>query len=318
MADVCVRELAKELNWKQVAGNEESLDRPILIADINRPGLELTGYFDHTEKKRIVVLGEKEIHYINEKMDEIAQRRNFEEIVNDVTPCILVTRGNKCPEILKEIADRKDFPVFETDELTTDQSIEIFNILEEKLAPFEVMHGELLQVHGIGVMIIGESGMGKSEIALELVKNGHQIIADDRIDCYKIHNRIIGKTPPLLEGFMEMRGVGIINVARMYGVGSYAKECEISLQIELVHFDGSKDYDRVGIEEKEYVDIMGVKMLKLTIPVTVGRSMATIIESAVYHCMLIREGKDAAREIESKVLAEIRKNEEEEHEAISK
>ncbi len=317
MSQAYVEDLAKKLNWTQVVGSEESLKRPILIADINRPGLELTGYFEHMQKKRVVVLGEKEIHYINEEMDEIAQRRNFEQIINDITPCILITSGYECPEILKEIALRKDFPIFKTNDFTTSQCIEIMNILEEELAPSIVMHGELLQIHGIGVMIVGESGIGKSEIALELVKKGYQIVADDRIDCYKVHHRIIGKTPHLLEGFMEMRGVGIVNVSRMYGVASYAKQCEIALQIELVQFDGTKDYDRVGIEEKEFIDIMGVKILKLSIPVTVGRPMATIIETAVHHFLLLRDGKDAAREIENKVLEEIKKNEEENNEVVS-
>lgn len=305
MSDVCVKDLVTTLGWKQIAGNEESLKRPIYLADINRPGLELSGYFDYGQKKRLVVIGNKETHYITNKMDEVAQRRSFEFITSDITPAIVITNNNECPEILVEVANRKDFPVFVAPGTTTETSIQIMNVLDEKLAPSTILHGELLRVHGIGVMITGDSGMGKSEIALGLIQRGHQLIADDRIDCYKIHNKLIGRTGQLIEGFMELRGVGIINVGRMYGVGAFAKECEISLKIELVPFDDTIDYDRVGIEEKEYVDILGVKVLKLQIPVSMGRPMATIIETAVYHYMLLRDGKDGAKEIENKVLAAI-------------
>ena len=309
---VTIKDLADYFNWTQIAGDKESLKRPIHLADINRPGLELAGYFEYGQQKRVVVIGNKEIHYITNKMDEIAQRRNFEFITSESTPGIVITNGHACPEVLKEIANRKDLAVFSTNETTTNTSVRITSYLDEKLAPSIVIHGELMRIHGIGVMIVGESGMGKSEIALSLIQKGHQLIADDRIDCYKIHNNLIGRTSRMLEGFMELRGVGIINVARMYGVGSYAKECEISLQIELVPFNDKADYDRVGIEEKEYVDILGVKILKLQIPISMGRPMATIIETAVFHYMLLRDGKDAATEIENLVLQEIEKNEEEE------
>ncbi|MDD7280952.1 HPr(Ser) kinase/phosphatase [Floccifex sp.] len=311
MCKVTTKKLANKFNWKQITGNEESLHRPILLADINRPGLELAGYFDYAQQKRVVVIGNKEIHYIINKMDEVAQRRNFEFITNESTPAIVITNGHDCPPVLAEIANRKNIAVFSTEENTTNTSVKITSYLDELLAPSIVMHGELMRIHGIGVLIVGESGMGKSEIALSLIQKGHQLIADDRVDCFKIHNNLIGRVSPMLEGFMELRGVGIINVARMYGVGSYARECEVSLLIELVPFDDKIDYDRVGIEEKEYVDILGVKILKLQIPVSMGRPMATIIETAVFHYMLLRDGKDAAKEIEHLVLEEIKKNAEE-------
>ena len=318
MAKVTVRDLAKKLKWIQLCGDDESLNRPIYLADTNRPGLELTGYYAHAQRKRLVVLGDREIHYIHNKMDEVEQRKNFEFITSEKTPAIIITNGADCPEILREICERKNFPVFKTMNDTTHCTINITNFLDEKLADSIILHGELLNIYGIGVMILGDSGMGKSEIALELIKRGHQLVADDRIDCYKIHNMLVGKAPELLDGFMELRGVGIINVARMYGIQSCAHESSIDFQIQLEPFDDTLDYDRVGIEEREYVDVMGVKILKMHIPVSMGRPMSTIIETAVTYYMLLRDGKDSAVEFENKVVSQIEKNKEKENGTLSK
>ena len=251
MAKVIVRDLAKKFMWTIVTGDSDSLNRPLTLADTNRPGLELAGYFPDTQTKRLVVLGDKEIGYIEEQMDEISQRRSFEFLTGDNTPCIVVAHGHECPPVLKEIAQRKNFPVFKTEHQTSHAIVSITNYLDECLAESVIIHGELVRVFGVGVLITGRSGMGKSEIALELIKRGHQLVGDDRIDCYKIHDDLVGRTTPMLEGFMELRGVGIINVSRMYGVGAVAHETQIEFQIDLEPFNDSYEYDRVGIEEKE-------------------------------------------------------------------
>ena len=200
--------------WTIVCGDSNSLNRPLTLADTNRPGLELAGYFPDTQTKRLVVLGDKEIGYIVEQMDEISQRRSFEFLTGEKTPCIVIAHGHECPPILKEIAQRKNFPVFKTEHQTSHAIVSITNYLDECLAESVIIHGELVRVFGVGVLITGRSGMGKSEIALELIKRGHQLVGDDRIDCYKIHDELVGRTTPMLEGFMELRGVGIINVSR--------------------------------------------------------------------------------------------------------
>lgn len=308
MNRVCVRDLAAEFLWEIVTGDSEALSRPIMQIDTNRPGLELAGYFPETETERVVVLGIKEIRYINEQMDEVEQRRSFEFLTGDSTPAIVIAHGAKCPEILKEIAQRKNFPVFQTNVLTSYTIINIINYLDECLAPSVIIHGELIRIYGLGVLITGESGTGKSEIALELIKRGHQLVADDRVDCYKIHNSLVGRTSEMLEGFMEMRGVGIINVTRMFGVKAVAHETQIDLQITLEAYVDHADYDRIGIEEKEYIDIMGVKLLNMRIPVSVGRPMATVIETAVTNYILMEDGIDSAKEFEERALSQIAVN----------
>lgn len=308
MSEVKIGNLVKKFDWEVVCGDKQSLSRPIVLADTNRPGLELAGYFTDSQSKRLVVLGDKEMGYIEEEMDEVSQRRSFEFLTNEKTPGIIITHGHRCPEILKEIAIRKQFPVFCTKTKTTQAIVSITNYLDEQLAPCEVVHGELMRIFGVGVMITGSSGMGKSEIALELIKRGHQLVADDRIDCYCIHDQLVGKTPHMLEGFMELRGVGIINVVRMFGIASFATSTQIQFQIALEPFDDTQEYDRVGIEEKEYTEILGVKILKLRIPISMGRPMSTIIESAVTNFLLLQKGLDSAKEFEERVLEEISKN----------
>lgn len=308
MNRVCVRDLAARFLWEIITGDSEALNRPIMQIDTNRPGLELAGYFPETKTGRVVVLGVKEIRYINEQMDEVDQRRSFEFLTGDSTPCIVIAHGVKCPEILKEIAQRKNFPVFQTNDLTSYTIINIITYLDECLAPSVIIHGELIRIYGLGVLITGESGTGKSEIALELIKRGHQLVADDRVDCFKIHNALVGRTSEMLEGFMEMRGVGIINVTRMFGVKAVAHETEIDLQITLEAYVDDADYDRIGIEEKEYVDIMGVKILNMRIPVSVGRPMATVIETAVTNYILMEDGIDSAKEFEERALSQIAVN----------
>lgn len=317
MAIVRVLDLLQKFKWKVVTGDNQSFQRQVYLPDTNRPGLELVGYFQDTQAQRLIVLGDKEIGYIEEKMDEISQRRIFEFLTSEDTPAILVAHGHTCPEILKEIAQRKNFPIFETDHKTSTAIVNITNFLDERLARSIILHGELMRIHGVGVMITGNSGMGKSEVALELIKRGHQLVADDRIDCYRIHNSLIGRTPKMLEGFMELRGVGIINVGRMFGIGAFTHETEIQFQIQLEPFDDSVEYDRVGIEEKEYSEILGIKILKLRIPVSMGRPMSTIIETAVTNFLLLKEGFDSAKDFEERVIAQIKKNQEEDDATIS-
>lgn len=150
---------------------------------------------------------------------------------------------------------------------------------------------------------------------MELIKRGHQLVGDDRIDCYKIHDDLVGRTTPMLEGFMELRGVGIINVSRMYGVGAVAHETQIEFEIDLEPFNDSYEYDRVGIEEKEYNEILGIKILKMTIPVSQGRPMSSVIETAVTNFLLLKDGLDSAKEFEERVLAQISENKKEEFDA---
>lgn len=306
---ITVRCVKEYFNFEQITGTDASLNRPIEIADTNRPGLELAGYFDHSQAKRLVILGDKEMAYIG-TLSEKKQRKSFNFITDEKTPAIIISKHHECPIILKRIAKRKNFPVFISNSPTSRLIVDIVAFLDEQLATSDCLHGGLINIYGKGVLIRGESGMGKSEIALELIKRGHLLVADDRVDCYRIHNKIIGKAPELLSAMLEIRGIGIINVQRMFGISSVIPKSEVSLEICLEKWQDNADYDRVGIEDKKYDSILGVDVPKIIIPVREGRSMAVIIESAVTNFILSEMGMDSAKEFEQRVLDYIEKNRE--------
>lgn len=307
ITSVSVKALVEAFDFEQITGDEESLNRQIVMADTNRPGLELAGFFENSQVKRLVVLGDKEIAYIS-TMSVQKQRRAFDFITNEITPAIIITKGHKCPDVLKRCAKRKNFPVLSSESATTRLIVDLVAFLDEKLASSQCLHGGLLSIYGKGVLIRGESGMGKSEIALELIKRGHLLVADDRVDCYRIHNKIVGKAPELLSGMLEIRGIGIIYVARMFGVSSVLPKTQVDFQVNLEMWKPDQDYDRVGIEEKKHENILGVDIPKIVVPVREGRSMAVIIESAVTNYMLSEMGMDSAKEFEQRVLDYIEKN----------
>lgn len=304
---VTVKSLVNAFDFIQITGDEHSLNRQIVMADTNRPGLELAGFFENSQQKRIVVLGDKEIAYIS-SISAQKQRKAFDFITSETTPAIIITKGHECPTVLMRLAKKKNFPVFTSCSPTTRLIVDLVAFLDEQLATSQCLHGGLLSIYGKGVLIRGESGMGKSEIALELIKRGHLLVADDRVDCYRIHNKIVGKAPELLTGMLEIRGIGIINVARMFGVSSVLPKTQVDFQVNLESWKPDQDYDRVGIEEKKHENILGVDIPKIVVPVREGRSMAVIIESAVTNYTLSEMGMDSAKEFEQRVLDYIAKN----------
>ncbi len=300
-ARASIREISEHFSWTQITGNDESLNRWVIVPDVNRPGLELAGYFKHSEPKRIVVLGDKEESYINQ-MEEHIQRERFEFLTDGYTPCIVLTKGRKCPAILKEIAERTNFPVFITQTPSYRALVNLVSYLDEKLAPVDNIHGVLLNVHGTGVMIIGESGMGKSEITLELISKGHILVADDRVDVSRVHNKIMGQPPEILKGMLEIRGIGVIDVEKMFGVSSVLHKEEVQLVISLQKFNENTTYDRVGIEEDKFYNILDIDIPMTILPVKEGRSMGVLVESAVKNYKLKNRGFDSAKEFEQRVL----------------
>lgn len=307
IAIVKLRNLVEAFQFVQICGDVRSLERNITIADTNRPGLELAGFFQKSQLKRLIILGDKEISYIK-TMSEEKQRESFGFLTSEITPAIIITKSHACPEILKEVAEAKNFPVFSSSSPTYRLIIDVVTFLDEHLSENTNLHGGLLNIYGKGVLIRGDSGLGKSEIALELIKRGHILIADDRVDCYRIHNSIIGKAPELLRDMLELRGVGVINVARMFGVSSVAEKTKIDFQVTLEQWDRNREYDRVGIEERKYEDILGIKIPKIVVPIREGRSMAVVIETAVTNFMLSEMGLNSAKEFEQRVLDYIKRN----------
>ena len=304
---VTVKQLMEQLDYEQISGDEKALERKIVVPDTNRPGLELTGYYQYSQTERCVILGNKEMGFIS-GMSHEALYSSFDFLTQDKTPCIIITRNLECPSKLLEIASRKNFPILRSKDKTYRAIVDIVSYLDECLAESTNLHGGLIQIYGKGVLITGESGMGKSEIGLELIKKGHLLVADDRVDCYLIHKQIVGKSPEILKGMIELRGIGIINIAKMFGVSSVLDKSNIDLIIHLEAWSKEKEYDRVGIEDKKYQEVLGVKIPKLIIPVREGRSMAVIIESAVTNYLLSSIGQDSAKEFEQRVLDLIAKN----------
>ena len=292
--------------FEQVSGNEEALERDIYVAEMNRPGFELAGFFKHTDFRRIILFGEKEMAFVKE-MSKEAQLACFSKLVNDETPCIIIAKGNPCPEILKNIAIKRNFPIFETKQFTGRISIELTAALDEALAPETLIHGVFLNIYGKGVVIRGDSGIGKSEIALELVKRGHLLIADDAVELYHIGQNIVGKAPTVLKNLLEIRGIGVIDVSKMFGVASVLEKDNVDLIIQLDRWLPSREYTRIGAEEDDdKEEILGVMIPKIVVPVTGGRSMSVIIESAVMNMRLKDSGFDSSKEFVNRILENIK------------
>ena len=297
---VMIKEIVDFFELKQLTGNEASLNRWVIVPDVNRPGLELTGYLRHTAPRRIVIMGEKEQSYISH-LDEEVQRERFRNLTDGYTPMIILSRNLPCPKMLYEVAQENNFPVFQCGLKTSRLMVDLVVFLDERLGLSDNLHGVLMNIYGKGVLISGESGMGKSEIALELIRRGHLLVADDRVDVRRVHNRIMGSSPDLLMGMLEIRGVGIIDVARMFGAGSVLEKCNVDFVINLVQYDEKTDYNRIGIENEEFFEVLDVQIPELTIPVKSGRSMAVIIEAAAINFTLKQKGYNSAKEFEARV-----------------
>ncbi|HHX07296.1 MAG TPA: HPr(Ser) kinase/phosphatase [Erysipelothrix sp.] len=304
-----IRDLRDQFGFTQISGNEESLDRWIIVADINRPGLELAGFFDHTEPKRVVIIGIKESAYINQMSPE-EQRERFDAITDGWTPTIIISTNLPCPPILLEIAQYKNFPLFASTRPTSELMIEVIAFLDEQLAPVDSVHGVLVNCYGTGVLITGESGVGKSEIALELVRRGHVLISDDRVEVKRIHNQLIGYAPELIAGMLEVRGIGVIDVAQMFGASAVLEESDVDFVISLEDWDVRKEYLRVGIEDEQNFELHGIEIPMITFPVRQGRNMAMLIESAILDYRLKVRGFDSSKRFVDKVYNHIQKKNE--------
>lgn len=293
MKDIYVRDVHDYFKYRIVCGNDEALNRKVTEGDINRPGLELSGYFE-MPNGRIVVIGEKETNYINTRMSEQQQRNAFEFLTRDDLPMILISRDLPCPRILYEIAYRKNFPIFSSYAQTNSLIVELLSYLEEKFAPVQSLHGVLLQVYGRGVLITGESGVGKSEIALELIKKGHILVADDRVDVFRAHNQIYGQPAEVLKDMLELRGVGLLNISDMFGGMSTTGKTDIACIINLSKLNPEAEYDRLGFNNEQVETLFGIDIPKLNIPIGEGRSVAAMIEAAVSNIIMRQKGKDSA------------------------
>ena len=295
---VTVKTIMKKFNLNCICG-KEGLKRPILVENINRAGMELMGFFEHSDLRRIIVFGNKEINYIYSKTSE-ELKPAYEFLINEITPCMIITQGNTCPKELKEIAEKRNFPILLCDNSTNKMIIELMYYLNELMAPKMSMHATLLEIYGRGVLLTGASGIGKSEIALELVRRGHRLVADDRVDLVNINKKLTGTCPELTKGVMEVRGIGIINVASMFGISSYKDRQDVDYVIELKLLDENYSFERIDTSE-HFKNILGVYIPNIQIPVSSGRNLADLIEVAVRNELLKAQGIDASKEFAQKL-----------------
>lgn len=291
---VTVRELANHFSLKQLSGDSTSLDREILVIEVNRPGLELAGFYDHTDLRRLAFIGNKEMAYID-TLSEEALATHFDFLMSKKTPAIVFSKGHRCPKVVLDLANEKQFPIFITDQNTSDLIVEIIRYLSKIFAPKLSIHASLVEIFGYGVLLRGDSGIGKSEIVLELVKRGHRLISDDRVNIIRLDQSLVGSAPEIIKGLVEVRGIGIIDITNMYGIKSLCESREIDCFIDLIDMTKEDNFERLG-KRLETKELLGVARPCMRLPVSMGRNMADLIEVATTTLRLKQQGYNAAHE----------------------
>ena len=276
----------------------------VTTADLNRPAMQLTGFYNYFDPKRIQIMGRVESTYLDTLSDE-QRRETFERFMQyDITALVLCHGVKPFPECL-EMAEKYDRNLFITAEDTSMLQADLISSLKKYLAPRITTHGVLVEIYGEGVLLMGESGIGKSETALELIKRGHRLIADDAVEIKRIsRTQLIGSAPNIIRHYMELRGIGVINVRHIYGVGAVKLDTNIDLVVHMENWEPGKMYDRLGVVN-ETTEFMGVCIPKVTIPISPGRNLAVIMELAAMNNRQKKLGYNAAETLEAEINAAI-------------
>ena len=283
------------------SAGEKGAKRTVCSTDVNRPGIPLLGFFDHFDESRIQILGNVEMGFLMEKSSE-ERTVIFDALFSRNIPAIVITRSLPVPEELVESAKRFEIPVLTSNRPTSRFMSSLINYLNVQLAPCITRHGVLVNVYGEGILILGESGVGKSETAMELLKRGHRLIADDAVELRAVSDlTIVGSAPELIRYLIELRGIGLVDVRHIFGMGSVMDTTKIDFVVQLENWDETKHYDRLGMETQEY-EILGHKIPSVTIPVCPGRNLAIILEVAAANNRQKRSGYNAAEEFNRRLL----------------
>ena len=295
-----IDKIIEKMELKLLTPDIETGDKVVTVPDINRPALQLTGFFDHFDSERVQVIGHVEAAYM-ETLDEETRKDRYEQLMSYNIPCIVFCRSMMPDAQMIEAAREYQIPLLQTDKATSSFEAEIIRWMKVMLAPTISIHGVLVDVYGEGVLITGESGIGKSEAALELIKRGHRLVTDDVVQISKVSDEtLIGTAPEITRHFIELRGIGIIDVKTLFGVESVKETQGIDMVIHLEDWDKDKEYDRFGLEE-EYTEILGNKVVCHNLPVRPGHNLAVIVESAAVNWRQKKMGYNAARELYNRV-----------------
>jgi HPr kinase/phosphorylase len=307
-----IKHLIQDLDL-ELLSNKKALDREIKSEMLSRPGVELAGFLDFFDPERLILIGSKEAHFMKLLPYDI-RRDRIEDIMMKKPPGFIFSTNVEIEELFFDLGNKYNVAILKSKSRTTPLSGNLYTYLHSKLAPRTSMHGVLLDIYGMGTLITGKSGIGKSETALELIKRGHILVSDDRVDIFEQSPGIlIGAAPKILEKYIEIRGIGIVDVVQMFGAGAYRENKKIRLVVELEHWKKNKQYDRLGVES-ETVKIFNTEIAKITIPILPGRNVATLVESAAMNQKLKYLGYNAALELTNTVALAARRGREEEDE----
>ena len=293
---VAVEKIAKIFDLKNLTTNLDLKKKMIRTADINRPALQLAGFFEYFEEARVEIVGHVEYTYLHQ-LDEKSRLDIYSKFFKYDMPCVIFCRDINPGEDMIRIAEENGVPLLQTGRHTSEFMAELIYTLTSELAPMITIHGVLVDVYGEGLLIMGESGIGKSEAALELIRRGHRLVTDDVVEIRKINEHmLVGSSPDITRNFIELRGIGIIDVKALYGVECVKEKQNIDLVIKLEDWKKENDYDRLGMEE-EYTEFLGNKIVCHTLPIRPGRNLAIIAETAAVNHRQKKMGYNAAKEL---------------------
>ena len=304
MHGVAITELIEKMNLRNMTPEIDAEKIVLSHPDVNRPALQLAGFFDHFDNERVQIIGYVEQEYIRQ-MEHDRKVEMYDKLLSSQITCLVYSRNQDPDEDMIALCDHYGVPCLVSEQTTSDLMAEIIRWLKVKLAPCISIHGVLVDVFGEGVLIMGESGIGKSEEALELIKRGHRLVTDDVVEIRKVSDEtLIGSAPEITRHFIELRGIGIIDVKTLFGVESVKDTQAIDMVIKLEDWDKDKEYDRLGLED-QYTEFLGNRVVCHSIPVRPGRNLAIIVESAAVNYRQKKMGYNAAQELYNRVQANL-------------
>lgn len=303
---VKLEKLIEKMSLKNLTPDLDLTQSEIQVPDINRPALQLTGYFDHFDSDRVQIIGYVEYTYLETLSDE-KKKEMYTQLLSYGIPCIVYCRNLEPDETFLQMANEMKVPIFQSSKQTSAFTAEVIRWLNVELAPCISIHGVLVDVYGVGVLIMGESGIGKSEAALELINRGHRLVTDDVVEIRKVSDdTLVGKAPDITRHFIELRGIGIVDVKSLFGVQSVRETQTIDLVINMEEWDKNREYDRLGLKE-ESTEFLGNKVVCHSIPIRPGRNLAIIVESAAVNHIQKQMGYNAAEELYRRVQESLAK-----------